>query len=150
MSSSTKDKEVCEGNEGGDGVGVGVGWCLSGDKDFFDVILAKTHVTRPPAHILPKLPSAKVPLVLRHGDKQWQMMYLGNDKRPRFECAGWKRFVNDNNLKEGDACIFEVMESSPQILRLDVVIIRNTMDLPPALLSKIQSQGKTPETAIEL
>ena len=36
---------MCEGNEGGDGVGVGVGWCLSGDKDFFDVILAKTHVT---------------------------------------------------------------------------------------------------------
>ena len=91
-----------------------------------------------------------VPLVLRHGDKQWQMMYLGGDKRPRFESGVWKRFVNDNNLKEGDACVFEVMESSAQILRLDVVIIRNTMDLPPALLSKIQSRGKTPETAIEL
>ncbi|XP_042012912.1 B3 domain-containing protein Os06g0112300-like isoform X2 [Salvia splendens] len=142
MSSSTKDKEVCEGNTGGDGVrvGVGVGCCLSGNKDFFDVILSNSH--RPPAHILTKLPSVKVPLVLRHGDKQWQMMYLGNDSRPRFECAGWKIFVNDNNLKEGDACIFEVMESSPQILKLDVVVIRNTMDLPPALLSKIQSKGR--------
>ncbi|XP_047963188.1 B3 domain-containing protein Os04g0386900-like [Salvia hispanica] len=151
---STKDTEVCEGNEGGDGVGA---WCcLSGNKDFFDVILSKSHITtvphylRPPTHILPKLPSAKVPLALRHGDKQWQMMYHGNDSRPRFACAGWKKFATDNNLAEGDACIFEVMESSPQILRLDVIIIRNTMDLPPALLSKIQSKGKTPETAIEL
>ncbi|XP_042016067.1 B3 domain-containing protein Os04g0386900-like [Salvia splendens] len=119
MSSSTKDKEVCDGNKGGNGVGVRC--CLSGNKDFFDVILSKSHITtlpyylHPPTHILPKLPGAKVPLALRHGDKQWQMMYHGNDSRPRFECAGWKKFVNDNNLAEGDACIFEVMESSPQI-----------------------------------
>ncbi|KAG6397532.1 hypothetical protein SASPL_143701 [Salvia splendens] len=153
---SAPSKEVCgmnEGKRGGDGVGVGCS--LSGNKDFFDVILSKTHVTsprhlRPPSHILPKLPDVKVPLVVRHGDKQWQMMYIGDEKRPRLESGGWRRFVNDNDLKEGDACVFEVMESSTQILRLDVVIIRNTMYLPPALLSKIQSQGKTPETAIEL
>ncbi|KAG6400557.1 hypothetical protein SASPL_137397 [Salvia splendens] len=59
--------------------------------------------------------SQGIRISLMHGDKQWQMMYHGNDSRPRFECAGWKKFVNDNNLAEGDACIFEVMESSPQI-----------------------------------
>ncbi|KAL1540009.1 B3 domain-containing protein REM16-like [Salvia divinorum] len=152
---SYPSKEVCGMNEGNKGrVGVGSS-SLSGNKDFFDVILSKTNVSsthylRPQAHILPKLPGATVPLVLRHGDKQWQMLYIGDEKRPRFESAGWKRFVNDNNLQEGDACIFEVMESTSQILRLDVVILRNTMYLPPALLSKIESQGKTPETAIEL
>ncbi|KAG6402779.1 hypothetical protein SASPL_134992 [Salvia splendens] len=150
------NKEVCgvdEGNEGGDGVGVEC--CLSGNKDFFDVILTKSHITRPhclrmPTHILPKLPGVTVRLVLRHGDKQWETMYVGGNNRPRFDCGGWKTFVDDNNLAEGDACIFEVMESSTQILRLDVVILRNTMDLPPALVSKIQSHGKTPETAIEI
>ncbi|KAL1540010.1 B3 domain-containing protein-like protein isoform X1 [Salvia divinorum] len=141
-----------EGNKGGAGCS-----SLSGNKDFFDVILSKTHIApphylRPPIHIHPKLPSAAVPLVLRNADsdKQWQTVYFGNHERPRFEFSGWKRFVNDNNLKEGDACIFEVMESTSQILKLDVIILRNTMDLPPALLSKIQSRDKTPETAIEL
>ncbi|XP_047970048.1 B3 domain-containing protein Os04g0386900-like [Salvia hispanica] len=148
------NKEVCQVNEGNEG-GDGVGSCLSGNKDFFDVILSKSHITRPhcllmPKHILPKLPSVTVPLVLRHGDKQWETMYVGDKKKPRFDYGGWKTFVDDNNLAEGDACIFEVMESSTQILRLGVVILRNTMDLPPALVSKIQSHGKTPETAIEI
>ncbi|KAL1540011.1 B3 domain-containing protein-like protein [Salvia divinorum] len=147
------NKEVCGGNEGGDGVGVGSS--LSGNKDFFDVILSKTHIgrphcLRPPTHIRPKLPGVAVPLVLRHADKQWQTLYIEDNNRPRFDCGGWKRFVDENNLAEGDACIFEVMESSTQILRLDVIILRNTMDLPPALLSKIQFHGKTPETAIEI
>ncbi|XP_047957814.1 B3 domain-containing protein REM16-like [Salvia hispanica] len=140
-------------NEGGDGVGIEC--CLSGNKDFFDVIMSKSHITRPhclhmPKHILPKLPGVTMPLVLRHGDKQWETMYVGGNRKPRFDCGCWKTFVDDNNLAEGDACIFEVMESSTQILRFDVVILRNTMDLPPALVSKIQSNGKTPETAIEI
>ena len=38
-----------EGKRGGDddGVGVGIGCSLSGNKDFFDVILSKTNVTSP-------------------------------------------------------------------------------------------------------
>ncbi|XP_057800439.1 B3 domain-containing protein Os04g0386900-like isoform X2 [Salvia miltiorrhiza] len=126
--------------------------CLSGDKPFFDVILSKSHIDPPhclrvPTHILPSLPSVAVPLVLRHGDKEWRTLYNGGCRRPRIEYAGWKSFVVDNNLKVGDACVFEVLESSTEILRLRVLILRNTMYLPPQLLP---SDGRTPETAIEI
>lgn len=94
----------------------------------------------------PEFPPVAVPAVLTHRGKKWTVLYHGDSKRRHFEFSDWKRFVTDNNLKMGDACIFEVMESSNVTVRLRVVILRNTGYLPPEL----DGIGETPEKAIQL
>lgn len=94
----------------------------------------------------PEFPRVAVPTVISHGGKKWTLLYHGESKRRHFEFSDWKRFATDNNLKMGDACIFEVMESSDVSVKLRVVILRNTSYLPPEL----DSIGETPEKAIQL
>ncbi|KAL2478450.1 B3 domain-containing protein [Forsythia ovata] len=124
---------------------------LSG-KPFFHLVLSKSHVNRPfqfrtPVKFIPLLPSARVPVILRHGGKNWNMSYIGNCGFPRFD-SNWKTFVLENDLKIGDACVFELMECSSTNLRFKVHVLRG--DLPPELLAKVNSRGKTQDAPIVL
>lgn len=85
-----------------------------------------------------------------HGGREWKFQYNGKAKRPRFLVSEWKAFVLDNNLKCEDACIFEVVESTPTMAKLKVVILRGTNLLPPELQAEVDSYGRTPEKAIEI
>lgn len=98
--------------------------------------------------MVPLLPHATVPVVLRHGGKNWNLSYIGDARNPRFDSKCWRTFVAENHLKFGDACVFELMETSRTSLTFKVHILRN--HLPPELLAVIDSRGKTPETPIEL
>ncbi|KAB2595110.1 B3 domain-containing protein [Pyrus ussuriensis x Pyrus communis] len=84
---------------------------LQGDEfwphSFFEVI---------PAKFQPTLPSCSIPTVLTFGDKNWEMTYTGGSIQRKFD-INWRQFVNDNNLKVGDACVFELLV---QILRGDI------------------------------
>ncbi|KAL1534618.1 B3 domain-containing protein REM16-like [Salvia divinorum] len=70
------------------------------------------------------------PLVLRHDDKQWQTTFLGEKKRSWFECSDWKRFVDDNNMAEGDDCIFE-RESSISLALYPCTTCKSPRPPPP-------------------
>lgn len=88
-----------------------------------------------------------------HGGREWKLKYSGKRKRPTFLSSDWKAFVVDNNLKCEDACVFEVVESTPTMSKLRVLILRGTNWLPPELEAKVHavdSLGMTPETAIEI
>lgn len=92
------------------------------------------------------LPSATVPVVLSHGGKNWNLSYNGDYKAPRFDST-WKRFVIENHLKLGDACVFELTENSNTNLRFNVHILRLD-DMPTELLELMDSFGQTVETPI--
>lgn len=98
--------------------------------------------------MVPVLPRINVPLVLEHGGKTWKFSILAKGQQHRFEFPGWRTFVQDNNLKCEDACIFEVMESSPTIVRLRVVILRDTGYLPPELEAVLESRHGTTESSV--
>ncbi|PON72915.1 B3 DNA binding domain containing protein [Trema orientale] len=126
-------------------------WPLSG-KPFFTVILAKSHV-HPinrlvlPAKILPLLPSLVVPVVLTNRGKKWDMFYDGtNDNNKRFD-SSWRTFANENNLKIGDACVFELEESSTRILVFRVQILRG--DIPSELLPRIIGESSASPIVIK-
>lgn len=75
------------------------------------------------------------------------MSYTGDCSFPMFD-SNWKAFVLENELKVGDTCVFELMECSRTNLRFKVHILRG--DLPPELLTKVNSRGKTSDAPIVL
>lgn len=78
-------------------------------------------------------PKCDVNTIMKYCRKEWSMMYNGSTKRKQFDRLGWKNFVEDNELQVDDGCIFEVMESNDETVRIKVVIMRNTAELPPEL-----------------
>ncbi|KAL7083487.1 hypothetical protein ACP275_14G166100 [Erythranthe tilingii] len=124
---------------------------LSG-KPYFDVVLSKSHISPTfgllfPASMIRELPRATVPAVLKNGGKTWNMSYCGGGVRPKLD-SRWKTFVADNNLKIGDGCVFELMESTGTNLVFKVMIVRG--DIPTELQELIDSRGKSGNTPIVL
>lgn len=93
-----------------------------------------------PARMVQLLPRATIPVVLRHGGKNWNLSYKGDFKTPKFD-PRWKTFVTENHLKVGDACVFELMDKSRTKLRFKVHILRLD-NLPNELLELIESHGQ--------
>jgi hypothetical protein len=52
------------------------------------------------------------------------MIYNGQNRGKLFDSNGWGNFVKDNNLKLGDACVFELMEHSKDKIVFEVQILR--------------------------
>ncbi|KAI8545640.1 hypothetical protein RHMOL_Rhmol07G0055500 [Rhododendron molle] len=117
-------------------------WPLSG-KPYFSVVLSQSQSL--PVKIGRALPSSSVPLILSCCGKNWDMVYLGERSQGKLN-SGWKTFVHDNNLKVGDACVFELMESGSDVIRFRVQILRG--DFPPELEERVN--GETSNTPIVL
>ncbi|KAL6981531.1 hypothetical protein U1Q18_023159 [Sarracenia purpurea var. burkii] len=124
-------------------------WPLSG-KPYFTLVLSKTHAKPGFQLVLPTkmqrvLPSSFVPVVLTCCGKDWMIDYLGDRPQKRFS-QNWKTFVIDNDLKAGDACVFEVMECSSTIIKFRVQILKG--DFPPELVERVN--GETADSPIVL
>ncbi|KAM7472399.1 hypothetical protein LguiA_010582 [Lonicera macranthoides] len=122
-------------------------WPLSG-KPYFDVILTKTHIKSPhlvtlPAKLHPILPYSTVPVVIEYQGKTWETSF-GKRSRQEGGRVNLKAFVEDNDLKMDDACVFELAECSSEILKFKVQILRG--DFPAELLAKVN--GETSNTPI--
>uniref|UniRef100_A0A5B7BYH2 TF-B3 domain-containing protein n=1 Tax=Davidia involucrata TaxID=16924 RepID=A0A5B7BYH2_DAVIN len=123
-------------------------WPLSG-KPFFHLILSKSHVKPSyylvfPAKIHSVLPCATVPGVLTYRDKNWEIAYIGDRGCHKRLDTNWKTFASDNDLKVGDACVFELMECSSTNIKFRVQILRG--DFPSELLARVN--GETSNTPI--
>lgn len=83
------------------------------------------------------LPNEDVVVTLRHGDNQWAGTYHGSYKRPVISKEAWKPFVDDNHLKAGDICTFE-LEKLCDIcgVWLKVVLLKGPFDTPAERLLK--------------
>lgn len=115
-------------------------WPLSGNP-FFDVVLSKSHL-KPlyqmmiPSKLHPILPSCSILTVLTFAGKSWEMTWNGSHKTTKsLDRKSWKAFIDDNNLKVGDGCVFELTECSSTRLVFRVQILRG--DIPAELLAKV-------------
>lgn len=79
-----------------------------------------------------ELPSDSVASILNYRGKSWDLVYNGQSKQKFFGVTGWRKFAVDNCLKVGDACIFELMESSDNKVIFEVQILRG--DIPSEFL----------------
>jgi hypothetical protein len=89
------------------------------------------------------IPSLVISTVLTYRGNNWDMSYNGHYKRI---VSGWRAFVDDNNLKVGDACVFELMECCYTKLIFRVQILRG--DLPSEFLDKVSFDGESSGTPI--
>ncbi|XP_058730598.1 B3 domain-containing protein Os04g0386900-like [Vicia villosa] len=127
---------------------------LSG-KPYFHVVIAKSHVSPrnvmvPSGKMCQKLPyDATIPTVLNCRGKSWDMTYNGQNKFKQFDTTGWRNFVKDNNLKIGDACVFELMENSEEKIVFEVQILRggfpgiDECEEEPIFRSKLSGTGES-------
>ncbi|XP_057980819.1 B3 domain-containing protein Os04g0386900-like isoform X2 [Malania oleifera] len=131
--------------------------CSAGDsshkgKLHFSVILARSHV-KPvyqmvvPSRMYPILPSFNVPVELIYRSKVWQMIYMGGNRTHKRFDSKWKVFVNDNNLRAGDACVFEIMECSDTNIKFKVQILRG--DIPFNLVERKNGESLDSAVVIE-
>ena len=73
------------------------------------------------------------------------MSYNGASGRfKRF--IGWRAFIDDNNVKVGDACVFELMECCSTKLVFRVQILRGVF--PAELLGKVSLEGENSDAPI--
>ncbi|KAF5192078.1 B3 domain-containing protein, partial [Thalictrum thalictroides] len=115
-------------------------WPLSEGKPYMLFIMAEYHVRSPYQLVLPikihsLLPDARVPVVLKCRKKKWMTSFHG-DGNKRFDVSGWRVFATENNLKEGDGCVFELTKWSSKIIVFEVQILNG--DMPPELLERCQ------------
>ncbi|XP_077242916.1 B3 domain-containing protein Os04g0386900-like isoform X2 [Tasmannia lanceolata] len=92
-------------------------------KPYFVVILSNAAVKSQlsiPLRFVRLLPSASIRVVLHCRNKKWETLYSGDKSFKRFD-PSWRRFVIDNKLKVGDACVFELMDSKNFEFRVQIL-----------------------------
>lgn len=125
-------------------------WPLSG-KPYFHLIIGKSSVKPQyqmavPAKLHEIIPSLVIPTVLTCRGKNWKMSFNGTSARHKKIVSGWRAFVDDNNLKVGDACVFELMECCSTKLIFRIQILRG--DIPSELLDKVGFEGESSNAPI--
>ncbi|KAG2238843.1 hypothetical protein Bca52824_091913 [Brassica carinata] len=64
-------------------------------------------------------------VVMQVGETKWQLKFKHYGSKGRGGVSvGWKKFVRDNNLCEGDVCVFEPTKPEAKPFHLDVYIFR--------------------------
>lgn len=64
-------------------------------------------------------------VVMQVGETKWQLKFKHYGSKGRGGVSvGWKKFVRDNNLCEGDVCVFEPAKPEAKPFHLDVYIFR--------------------------
>ncbi|CAH1429050.1 unnamed protein product [Lactuca virosa] len=128
-------------------------WPLSG-KPYFYVVLGKLIYGRRfqlviPRELSEKLPTSTVPASIVYHGKVWDLLYHGDQTKRRFGNEAWGKFVTDNNLVAGDACVFELMEGSlkSRIVKFKVQILRS--GFPSKLLEKAEGFNMNNPIAID-
>lgn len=86
------------------------------------------------------LPALMIPTAILCGEKVWKIDYYGNRRSKALDPKQWKKFVNDNGLKCGDACVFELLECSSTLLKFRVQILRG--HIPFQLHHKFSGETK--------
>ncbi|KAL0464341.1 UNVERIFIED_CONTAM: protein NLP7 [Sesamum latifolium] len=124
--------------------------CLSGDKPFFDMFLMRSAVKPLCQMIFPNrveslLPSTNLQATVRCSGKIHTMHFYGQRKQKGFG-AGWRQFLDHHHLVEGDALVFEVIESNDSELDLNVHILRSA--LPPQLQQEIKRRTVNVESKV--
>ncbi|XP_062224742.1 B3 domain-containing protein Os04g0386900-like [Phragmites australis] len=106
-------------------------------KPYFACIICKSHVQLPfqvvvPKSLAPFLPSASAPATLTWRGRSWEMRFTGGRQIRRLE-AGWRAFALDNDLRLGDGCVFELVDSAAEGGAVAFRVQHLRADIPAAI-----------------
>ncbi|KAK4410979.1 hypothetical protein Sango_0170900 [Sesamum angolense] len=106
-------------------------------KEAWDTIhtMFQNKTTIFPNRVESLLPWTNLQATVRCSGKIHKMHFYGQRKQKGFG-AGWRQFLDHHNLVEGDALVFEVLESNDSKLDLNVHILRSA--LPPDLEEEVK------------
>ncbi|KAL1295773.1 hypothetical protein HN51_056615 [Arachis hypogaea] len=95
------------------------------NNPFFTVLIKPSHITQYLLSIpgLEGYVDKEVKYVkLENGDRSWPVKMLSCSKTPsnRFLSAGWNLFAQENELKPGDVCIFELVNMQDLVFKVHV------------------------------
>ncbi|KAJ3678138.1 hypothetical protein LUZ60_001941 [Juncus effusus] len=71
------------------------------------------------------LPTETAEATLHYMGRKWNAMYIYRKERKQIGSTGWKSFVKDNNLQEGDVCLFELLKDKNEIISFRVHLLKN-------------------------
>ncbi|TVU13038.1 hypothetical protein EJB05_46712 [Eragrostis curvula] len=102
---------------------------VSGGHPFFTTVFSRSQVQKPfqlvrsiilyagllaiPTRFHRHLPEARVPAVLLCRGQSWPTSYCGDLKVKKLDAA-WRGFAVDNQLRIGDAGVFELVDADPE------------------------------------
>ncbi|PKA55715.1 B3 domain-containing protein [Apostasia shenzhenica] len=94
-------------------------------KPYFTYIIWKYQINKPfylviPANFHQFLPSCNTKAILWHQSKEWVVDYVIR-KTYKVLNGGWRKFATDNNLRLGDACVFELMDAEKVMFRVQIL-----------------------------
>uniref|UniRef100_A0A251VQR5 Putative DNA-binding pseudobarrel domain-containing protein n=1 Tax=Helianthus annuus TaxID=4232 RepID=A0A251VQR5_HELAN len=88
-----------------------------------------------PQELSAKLPATTIPAKIFYRDKVWDLPCAGDQANKKFGIEEWGKFMTENDVKLGDACVFELMEGdSKSRVKFKVQILKD--DFPLELLEK--------------
>ncbi|XVF74137.1 hypothetical protein PTKIN_Ptkin13bG0036000 [Pterospermum kingtungense] len=100
-------------------------------KEGFMVVMKPTHVGKrsymavPIAWMAKYLSKENEDVILCINERTWTTRFNYHKNRDCGGlCGGWRKFVNDNNLEQHDACVFEPVNAGEKPIILDVSIFR--------------------------
>lgn len=70
-------------------------------------------------------------IMLQISDGPWWLVRCINEGNGAKLSQGWREFVLDNSLEEGDVCVFELISKEDIMLKLKVTIFRVLEDAGP-------------------
>ncbi|KAK4748038.1 hypothetical protein SAY87_014624 [Trapa incisa] len=112
---------------------------LSGNP-FFSIVMCPSHV-KPvynlyvPNKMYDILPPKDMAADFMYRGREWETVYHGKRTKGKRFGPEWKHFVEDNDLKVGDACVFELMVCTSRQLKFRVQILRD--EIPPELRGRM-------------
>ncbi|MFS7889630.1 putative transcription factor B3-Domain family [Helianthus anomalus] len=111
-------------------------WPLSGNPYFYVVIdKPQRFQVNIPQELSAKLPATTIPAKIFYRDKVWDLPCAGDQASKKFGIEEWGKFMTENDVKLGDACLFELMEGdSKSRVKFKVQILKD--DFPLDLLEK--------------
>ena len=62
-------------------------------------------------------------VMLKVGDQSWEVWFsIPRTRRWGSFSNGWSTFANENNLKVGDVCVFELIKSDDVVLKVSICL----------------------------
>ncbi|MCL7052189.1 hypothetical protein MKW94_021466 [Papaver nudicaule] len=106
---------------------------FTSENPFFKVVMHAAQIkggfVRVPASFSPLANITRMVINLRVSDEEtWDVGYISRTPIERRISHGWREFVSDNDLKEGDVCVFELVDHKKKF-EMKVHIFRLLQDI---------------------
>ncbi|PKA55716.1 B3 domain-containing protein [Apostasia shenzhenica] len=95
-------------------------------KPYFSLIIGRSQLDKPYCVIVPDsihnfLPESPSVVVLCYQNQEWAVNFNVYANNRKAFVGGWRQFSVDNNLRIGDACVFELIDAKELRMRVQIL-----------------------------